>query len=262
MSDTKTPFLVIASLQQGVVLDTRIGVALDSLLSSEVRRKQKEEAGVSGKELDGGLSRLDNKIAPVNLPLAKCQDPNNLSNWHWMATCALPLDFSKQVIPSSSIDIHSIIQTQNVPEIEESVSKMPNIISEKSGRWRNKRVPIASTPAAYLAWSGVGDPNKVNTILQEVSSIGQRRQAGEGTVLSWKVTELESTPDEAGHLYPLVNEQPGQARQIGRPCYQNCLVRLDVSPDRVYVESAGMRPPYWHPSTQEEVLLPTDRGEV
>lgn len=253
-----TPFLLIAQLQQGVVMDTRIGVALDSLLASEIRRRRKEELGVSGQELDGGLSRLDNTVATVELPLSRCTDPDSSDKWHWMSTCAQPLDHNMLPIPASSIDVHTIIQSQHISKIEQSVPALPKNVSDTSGRWRGRRIPVVSTPAFYLAWTGVGEMNEVLNLVSDISSVGQRRRAGEGTVVSWSIKEYCASNTEAGHLSFASSISP--SRQIGRPCFQNCLSALDISQDDVYPATVGMRPPYWHTGTQEEAFLPKREG--
>lgn len=253
-----TPFLLTAQLQQGVVLDTRIGVALDSLLASEIRRRRKEELGVSGQELDGGLSRLDNTVATVELPLAKCINPEDSNQWHWMSTCAQPLGPDMMPIPASSIDVHTIIQSQHISKIEQSVPVLPKNVSDTSGRWRGRRIPVVSTPAFYLAWTGVGDMEEVLSLVKSIQSVGQRRRAGEGSVVSWSAKEYEVSSDEAGHL--VLRSSDAGVRQIGRPCFQYCLSALGVASDGVYPATVGMRPPYWHTGTQEEAFLPRREG--
>lgn len=246
-----TPFLLSAFLTDGIAMDTRIGVALDSLLASEIRRKEKQSKGLSGQELDGGLSRTDNTVETVDLPLKKCESEEG---WHWLATCGIPVSLDNTLLPTTLPQVQSIIQTRDDRKQEQHVSYLAKSISDTSGRWRGRRIPIPITTAPKIIWTGVGDLDAVLSLTSVIQSIGQRRRAGVGSVLRWEIEGLDSTANEAGHLNP-ASDRP----MIARPCYKTCLNRLSVSLTEAYSTVGGMRPPYWHQSTQEGVYLPHNR---
>ena len=245
------PFLLSAFLIEGIVMDTRIGIALDSLLASEIRRKEKQLKGISGQELDGGLSRMDNTIKTVELPLLKCE---NKEGWHWLATCGVPVNLDNTLLPSSLPQVQSIIQARDDRKQEQHVSYLAKSISDTSGRWRGRRIPIPVTTAPKILWSGVGDVPSVLNLVKGIQSIGQRRRAGIGSILRWEIEELDSSPNHAGHLNP-ASDRP----MIARPCYSSCMESLPVPFTEVYSTVGGVRPPYWHQSTQDSVYLPHSR---
>lgn len=247
-------FQVVAHLYHGAVLDPRVGVALDSLLASQIRQRAKIEQGLSGQELDGGLSRLDNTVKVVELPLQRCEDPTNPQRWHWMATTAVPVDHDGNIVVVDTPHVNTIIQSAHVSEMEESVSKLQGVVSNKSGRWKGNRIPVITTPAAALVWKGVGDVDEVADLLYDLDSVGHRRNAGEGAIRSWEIKSCDTDPLAAGHLNPV------QPEQIGRPCFEHCLAALHIAPQSVYQSRVGVRPPYWHPGTQEAAFLPSERG--
>lgn len=249
-----TPFTVTARLQQGAVLDTLFGTALDGLLASVVRDRAKAtlaaENGmvVTGSLLDGGLH--ETHPAVVGLPLARCGDPDG--DWHWMCTTAYPLTPDGDLMTGDP-DVHHHHSRIRERVMEQTVARIPASVPPASGRYRLRRLPVVSTPAAALVWRGVGDPAAVEDLLAGIPAIGRRRGTGEGFVLDWTVTaDPDGNPDEYGHCHP--------HGQLGRPAPAVCVHRLGLPTDRT--GTAGIRPPYWHLSTQTAVVLPEPfRGE-
>lgn len=275
------PLTITARLQQGVVLDTRYGTALDGLLASVIRDRAKAAAGVPGSLYDGGLATPT--PATVELPLAICPgqplpdheqtpalneadlidpDPSHLpallddldavwGHWHWAATTALPAQ------RDGDYDVHHIIT--RVPErlAENHATRLPATLSPSSGRFRMRRLPVPTTPTTHLTWRAVGDPDRIRDLLTDVTTIGGRRRTGEGTVLSWDVTPAQtSTPrDQWAHGHHHLDGT------LGRPVPDHCLHRTTPIPSSV-AGRVGIRPPYWHQATQHDLHLPAPLAEV
>lgn len=244
-----TPLTVTAHLQQGVVLDTLFGTALDGLLASVVRDRAKATATaatgapVTGSLLDGGL-RVDQPTV-VALPLARCgtlDDPD----WHWLCSTAFPLTPTGDPM-RGDLDVHHQHSRVRERVMEQAATRIPASLPPASGRYRLRRMPVVTTPAAAVVWHAVGDPDAIDDLLTGLPAIGRRRGTGEGTVLAWQVTATAATdPDRFGHTHP--------TGTLGRPAPHRCVTRLGLPTDRDGV--AGLRPPYWHPATQHPVVLP------
>lgn len=244
-----TPLTVTAHLQQGIVLDTPFGTALDGLLASVARDRAKAArtttTGIltTGSLLDGGLHADDPAV--TDLPLARCIIAGT-GHWHWLCTTAYPLDINGAVTREDP-DVHH--QHSRVRErlLPHTVSRIPTTLPPASGRYRMRRMPVVSTPAAAVIWHAVGDPDQIADLLTALPAIGRRRGTGEGTVLAWDITPCpEADPIRHGHCHP--------DHTLGRPAPYACAAALDLPTDRT--GTAGLRPPYWHPATQTNVILP------
>lgn len=249
------PFTVTAHLQQGIVLDTLFGTALDGLLASVVRDRDKAtasvEAGtvVTGSLLDGGLHADQPRV--VDLPLCRCL--HVADQWHWACTTAFPLTPTGDPM-RGDVDVHHQHCRVREHTVEQVVTRIPASIPPASGRYRMRRMPVVSTPATAVVWSGVGDPAQVADLLAGIPSLGRRRGTGEGTVLRWTVTaHPDANPTVFAHCH--------LDGTLGRPAPPACVQVLGLPTDRTGV--AGLRPPYWHPATQSTVVLPEPlRGEA
>lgn len=241
------PLTVTAHLQQGIVLDTLFGTALDGLLASVVRDRAKAEATVrtgtlvTGSLLDGGLHETDPAV--VVLPLGRCGDG---SDWHWLCTTAFPLTWDGEPM-SGDPDVHHQHNRVRERVMEAVATRIPASLPPASGRYRLRRMPVVSTPATAVVWRAVGDPAAVEDLLVGLPAIGRRRGSGEGTVVKWTVVSHPTeSADRFAHTHP--------TGDLGRPAPLRCVTALSLPADRSGV--AGIRPPYWHPATQHAVVLP------
>lgn len=245
------PFTIKAHLLNSVAFDTRFGVGLDSLLASSLRRIEKRKTGLSGRELDGGLATAE--VVPVELPLHKCTINKEL--WHWSSTMATVVDTDNN--PVHEEEVGFFIQHADVAMFEQvsDINAYPATISEKRGRYRARKTPIAKTMGKSVLWHAIGDPEAVYGLLKGISSIGQRRGSGEGTILAWEV-EGASPENTILFSHSIDNET------LSRPCSKECVqsvkeqtgVRLISDTQR-----AGLRPPYWHFGNMETVETPPFR---
>lgn len=222
------PLRVTAALQQGVALDVRWPVLLDGVLAWEVlRREQGDDFGL----ID--LSDPGQQLVDPDLPLARC----GVEDWHWCASTARP-------VGTSESDLHWFHSRFRTAKAEEVVGDgMPRMVRPNQGRYRSFRMPLVVTSCRGLEWHAVGDRQLVEELLTGIVAVGKKRSQGEGLVVSWRVEEALGTHPGWGHLW----EDGSPARPIPASC------PLHPGGDSV---TSGIRPPYWHPSTQRSVAAP------
>lgn len=242
MAGLGQPMTVIAHLQQGLVYDTRHGLALDGLLTSVLRTRAAQ--GAPGSLLDGGLA-MDEPQA-WELPLAVCERAPGL--WHWLATSGLPVNSSGEPVPMVP-DPHRLLQTLDERRASQVAIKQPQNVGGSRGRFRQRTTPVLSIPATKIVWHAVGDIAQVSALLSILPSIGARRGSGEGAVISWTVEP--ACPEDLnlfGHTHPDGTQ--------GRPLPEECVHSLG----RVSLEfaPAGLRPPMFHPANQKMLVVSSE----
>lgn len=76
---------ITATTPHGVVLSRPWGVALDGLLASVLWHRRKWTARAAGEPFTYDHTQIPEML---DLPLARCGDPEHDTDWHWMATFA------------------------------------------------------------------------------------------------------------------------------------------------------------------------------
>lgn len=233
-----TPMRVTATLETGIAHAGPWGIALDGLLAAQLHDQAKTQLAEDG---DGHTPVLEVDDPPViDLPLARC---GTGQSWHWAATCAWPVDGH-----SHRPDVTYWMSKADHRDLEQLATSMPKTVSDHRGRYRGHHMPIMTTICTAVTWHAVGDVDRVRTLLLEVAAIGKKRRTGHGRVLTWTITPApELTPWRAGHLHP--------DGTLGRPVPTSCLTD---HPNTLTtgVGPAGIRPPYIHPATQQQLHLP------
>jgi hypothetical protein len=244
MTEDYKPFILKAHLLHSVAFDTRFGVGLDSLLASSIRKKEKAYRNLSGRELDGGLSKREVEI--IELPLAKCIFNTEL--WHWDATMGVVSndEYMEEVgFIIQHTDIHALEQTS-------LLQAYPTSLSEKKGRYRARKTPIVKTLGQSVIWHGIGSPEAVYELVKGIPSIGQRRTSGEGTIQKWTI---ETVSPENLKLF----SHSIDSETLARPCADECLETIEQESE-IFLESSqqrvGYRPPYWHFGNIENLNAP------
>lgn len=244
MQESYTPFILKAHLLHSVAFDTRFGVGLDSLLASSIRKRDKSRKNISGRELDGGLSKREVEI--IELPLAKCL--SNTEIWHWDATMGTVTNDEYME------EVGFIIQHTDIHALEQAslFQAYPTTISEKKGRYRARKTPIIKTLGQSVVWHGIGSPEAVYDLVKDIPSIGQRRTSGEGAIREWTI-EL-SSPE-----YPKLFSHSIDNFSLARPCADECLESIEQE-SHIFLDSSqqrvGYRPPYWHFGNIENLNAP------
>lgn len=244
-----TAFRAYATMQQSVLLDSRFGVGLDSLLASAIRKREKAITGLSGSELDGGAHYLsETPLRVVELPLARCTAG---PHWHWQSTCAVVLDANGAIVPQPEQTVRTWIQKDDHVDIERMTDTLPANLPTSSGRWRKRRVAVPVVAASELMWQGYGDVDAVEDLLNDIHSLGGKRNAGEGAVLCWRTEVIDVSQDVAGHFHH-------ETQRLLRPSFEECVDLLTpIDKTRLNVARVGLRPPYWHLSHQYDLYIPT-----
>lgn len=237
---TLQPLRVTATMSTGIACTIPWGIALDGLLASELRAHQKARLDHDGIDY---APAMDQDCPPdLDLPLARCELDQT---WHWAATCGFPDD------PTIRPDVHTWTKRVDPRHLEQTVEVLPKVLSERQGRWKAHRMPVLVTPTRTLTWHAIGDPEAILELLEGIPAIGKKRAQGEGHVLSWDISPAGDLDlFTAGHLHP--------DGTLGRPVPTGCLA--DHPALRTQLGSAGIRPPYMHPSRRATAYLPTPQA--
>lgn len=234
---------ITATTPHGIVLSRPWGIAFDGLLASVLWHRHKWARRAAGHHI---TFRPEEPLQTLTLPLARCGDPDIDPDWHWMATFA---------------DLHPRTQAATDPDIRWRTSRTdrhrlqhltPRIgrqaVSDTTGRYQRRVIPVMAHPATHLTWRAVGDPEAIRDLLTDLPAIGKHTGTGEGLVTDWAVTETPSVTDwSAGHEH-----EPGV---LGRAAPPRCLHAQTV-------KSAGplglgaIRPPYIHPGSRTTSYQP------
>ena len=180
---------ITATTPHGVVLSRPWGVALDGLFASVLWHRRKWAARAAGETFAYQHSQTPDIL---DLPLARCGDPEQDADWHWMATFA---------------DLHPQPQDATEPDIRWRTSRTDRTrlqhlspvigsqaVSDSTGRYQRRVVPVMAHPATRLTWRAVGDPDRIRDLLTDLPSIGKHRGVGEGLVTRWEVSETPRRP--------------------------------------------------------------------
>lgn len=235
-----TPIRVRARLATGLVHATPWGIALDGILAAQLWPSIKAEQLARGTYTSRAL-RVDNP-PDLELPLARCTRAGG-DLWHWAATCSFPEQATGQP------DVHTWIGRTDHRDLEHVATGLPKVVSDRQGRYRSHRMPLLVTVCSAVTWHAIGDPDAITELLADVISIGKKRATGEGHVLSWQVEKADDLGEfTASHLHP--------DGGLGRPTPGACLEGKWAGTTGG-TGTAGIRPPYMHPSRQHEVALPS-----
>lgn len=234
---TGQPMRVRALLASGIAHAAPWGISLDGILAAQLWEEQKATARAAGGDL---VRAMDHPAPPdLDLPLERCTTDDG--RWHWAATCARPDQ------NPTKVDVRTRTSRVDHRALETLTPRLPKVVSSRQGRYRARRMPITVTPCQSVTWHAIGDLAAVAELLAGVRTIGKARSTGEGEVLSWDVRPApDLDPVTAAHLHP--------DGSLGRTTPPGCWATLPGPPDSGGVGTAGLRPPYMHPSRQHHDL--------
>lgn len=236
------PLRITADTPHGVVLSRAWGIALDGLLASVLWHRRKRDAREAGGEL---TYRPDLVPEPLDLPLARCGDPEADTDWHWMATFAdcQPAGDTADIRWRTSRTDHNRLQ-QLAPVIG------GRVVADRAGRYQQRIIPVMAHAVHSLTWRAVGDPDRIRELLIDLPSIGKHRGTGEGLVSSWDVAECAGADHWSfGHEH--------EAGILGRATPLRCFAKYVPTPATGGLGVSAIRPPYLNPHTRTEVHYPT-----
>lgn len=223
---------ITATTPHGVVLSRPWGIALDGLLSSVLWHRQKWAARAAGTN----LTYHPDRTSTLELPLARCGDPHQDDDWHWMATFA---DLHPRAHTTAQPDIRWRTCRTDRTRLQHLSPDISKAVSESTGRYQRRIVPVIAHPATTLSWRAVGDPELINDLLTDLPSIGKHRHVGEGLVSRWEITATPDIPHwVAGHEH-----EPGI---LGRTTPPRCLLQNHTT-GATPLATASVRPPYLNP---------------
>jgi CRISPR type IV-associated protein Csf3 len=236
------PLQITATTPHGVVLSRPWGVALDGLLASVLWHRRKWAARAAGEDFTYQDSHTPETL---DLPLAHCGDPEHDADWHWMATFADLHPRPKNAIEPDIRWRTSRTDRTRLQQLSPVIGSQA--VSDSTGRYQRRIVPVMAHPATTLTWRAVGDPDRIRDLLTDLPSIGKHRGVGEGLVTRWEVSETPNVPHwEAGHEH-----EPGV---LGRCAPPRCVNEPRVAG---LLGAATVRPPYLHPASRTAAYQPS-----
>ena len=124
------------------------------------------------------------------------------------------------------------------------------VVSDSTGRYQRRVIPVMAHPATSLTWRLVGDPDLIRDLLTDLPLIGKHRGVGEGVVTQWDVTETPDIPHwGAGHEH-----EPGV---LGRTVPPRCLDDGAAAGTLTGpLGAAALRPPHLHPASRTTAYHP------
>lgn len=216
-----TPLHIVAEMESRLILPPE-GIHLDALLMAAVARR--DDAPPLYTQADAVHAQ------PLDIPIAL-----SACGRYYLATTSIQHVAERE---------HRWLN-RRFPLAEAIALGGPTVrrIQQSEGSCKAYRIPVETAHVAELHWYAVGDADGVRRLLDLVSRLGRRRAVGEGTVLRWRVEEL----DEVWHGFPALSADGAAMRHLP----------LDVEGLRDYAVRIGcVRPPYWARALEQEVACP------
>jgi hypothetical protein len=154
-----------------------MSASIDGLLASVLWHRRKWAARAVGHHF---AYQPDAPQETLELPLPQCGDPHHDTDWHWMATFA---DLRPRVHAVTEPDIRwrtSRADHHRLQQLTPVIGRQA--VSDSTGRYQRRVVPVMAHPATHLTWRAVDDPDLIRDLLTELPSIGKHTGVGEGLV--------------------------------------------------------------------------------
>ena len=235
---------ITATTPHGVVLSRPWGVAFDGLFASVLWHRRKWAARAAGEHF---TYRHSDTPETLELPLARCGDPDNDGDWHWMATFA---DLHPRPHNTAEPDIRwrtSRTDRHRLQHLTPIIGRQA--VSDSTGRYQRRIVPVLAHPATKLTWRAVGDPDLIRDLLTELPLIGKHRGVGEGRRHALGCHRNLGCARVGGRPRTRAGRS-GSHRSATLPRKQHC------APDPHGRRGSGVRPPYLHPVSRTAAYQP------
>lgn len=221
------PVEVTATLRSGVGMDPPYALDLAGLLAARMRRVEQAGLDESGRLFSHPLpDTTGDEPLDMDLPLGRCRTGQQ---WHWLATCAVPRYVSEHAEP------RTFYRTVDSSWAQRAAERPLPYFHPSGGPYRDMMIPSPVVICTHLRWHAVGDPAAIAALVKPLKFIGRRRAAGEGGILRWTVTEVDTEPGRWAHLAD---------GDIARPCPTECADTLGVDYRTGWF---AVRPPAHHP---------------
>ncbi len=232
---------ITATTPHGIVLARPWGIAFDGLLASVLWHRRKWAARAAGKHF---TYQPDAPQEDLPLPLARCGDPDRDDDWHWLATFA---DLHPRTQQAIEPDMRWRTSRTDHHRLQHLTPTTSRSVSDTTGRYQRRIVPVMAHAATHVSWRAVGDPDRIRDLLTDLNSIGKHRGVGEGLVTHWEVTEAPSLSDwSAGHEH--------EAGVLGRTTPPRCLTGTSTATGPL--GTGTLRPPYLHHTRRSKAFQP------
>ena len=241
MDDNHRPVLVRATLRTGVGYDPPYGLDLAGLLATRMRSVQS-----AGLEQAQRLTKTplpdttEEDPGDLNLPLSRCLTG---ADWHWLASCAIPIAADDFPEPRTYYRVVDSSWAQR------AATRPLTYAHPSSGPYRDVMMPAPVIVCREVTWHAVGDLDAIRRLVSPLRFIGRRRSTGEGGVIGWTVTPVDTDPIRWAHE---------SESSIIRPCPQECAQGLGVDFGMGWY---AIRPPSWHPDRLQQLAIATEPEE-
>lgn len=221
------PFRLTAHTLRGVCMEP-YGLDLAGILASRKWSEIRNDTSV-----DSMVERPDD----LDLPLDMCSSG---ADWHWKASCAMV-----QVDEGKPQEPRTYYRVVNDSMVARAANRPLPYYHPRSSAYRDVMMPAPITLSPTLTWEGVGDLDKVFHLVKDIRSVGKRRSKGEGRIVNWSISEIESDDNlSIGHIDP--------NGRINRPIPVECADRIGVE---YQIAWHAIRPPSWNPNRLREMAV-------
>lgn len=222
------PLLVTALLRTGVSMDLPYGLDLAGLLAARMRVLDRGLLHEAGRLTTSPLpDTTQEEPEDMNLPLGTCSTAGE--QWHWLASCALPVD------PEEHPEPRTYYCNVDGPWAQVAAARPLAYHHPSKGPYRDMMMPAPVVVCRAVQWRAVGDAKRVEELLRGMRFVGRRRSVGEGGVLDWNVEEVDADEFTWCHV---------REAEIIRPCPEQCAQEAGVAYRMGWY---ALRPPSWHP---------------
>lgn len=214
------PLRIRAYLQSGVISDPYLPI--DAILYSAACRDSIEAHHVMSRP---GESSVRESLG-VKLPIRKANTKHD--TWFYKSSFA---QWPRNTIEDSQAYSKRVnVKRTNLIDFGKKKGK----IETARGRYKGYYIKVYYRHCLHLDWYVDGDKEAIERLLAHVTFIGKKASQGWGSVLSWQV---EAWPED----WSVRNGQGELVRSVP----------ID-KPSFIY----GLRPSYWNPKHQFNVVLP------
>lgn len=236
------PLIITAALRTGVGMDMPYGLDLAGMLAARMRTADRARLDASGARLSSPLpDTTQEDPEDMNLPLSICTTGDQ---WHWLASCALPVDAEEHPEP------RTYYRNVDTGWAQRAASRPLAYHHPSKGPYRDMMLPGPVVLCHAVKWYAVGEGEQVERLLKGLRFIGRRRSVGEGGVLDWQV-DSASTDD-------LLAWSHVRGQEIIRPCPEECAQAIGVDYRMGWY---AVRPPSWHPDRLMSMAMTPEAEE-
>lgn len=127
--------------------------------------------------------------------------------------------------------------------------KISNNISTASGTYKMRYSPLLCRQIYFIKWFCVGDKIKIESILNDIKAIGNKRSIGYGFVFYWEVNKIKNDYS----IFYEIEKNKYLTKTIPLSYYKKI---ENLGLQNIRKEYGAYRLPYWHSDNYKEVIVP------